>query len=68
MENSEILHPDSAAHGTQSVSANIWGVSQSAAETGRVSHQIVGAAADLAKQADVLRAKVDNFIGRVRAA
>jgi methyl-accepting chemotaxis protein len=50
------------------VSANISSVRQSAAETGRVSHQIVGAAADLAKQADVLRAKVDNFIGRVRAA
>ena len=59
---------DSAAHGTQSVSANISGVGESAAETGRVSHQIVGAAADLAKQADLLRTKVDDFIGRVRAA
>jgi methyl-accepting chemotaxis protein len=59
---------DSAAHGTQSVSANISGVRESAAETGRVSHQIVGAAADLAKQVELLRAKVDDFIGRVRAA
>ena len=37
-------------------------------ETGRVSNEIVLAATDLDVQATNLRAHVDNFIARVRAA
>jgi methyl-accepting chemotaxis protein len=59
---------EQAASGTRSVTSNIAGVSRSAAETGRVSTEIVGAAGELATQAQLLRAKVDEFISRVRAA
>jgi methyl-accepting chemotaxis protein len=57
-----------AADGTRSVSSTIAGVNQSAAETGRVSNEIVGSALGLAKQSELLRARVDDFINRVRAA
>jgi methyl-accepting chemotaxis protein len=57
-----------AADGTRSVSSTIAGVNQSAVETGRVSSEIVGSALGLAKQSELLRAKVDDFINRVRAA
>jgi methyl-accepting chemotaxis protein len=59
---------DQAARGTQDVSASIVGVSRTAADTGRVSGDILQAAGDLARQADALRAGVDGFISRVRAA
>jgi len=57
-----------AAQGTQEVTANIAGVSSAANDTGRVSTEIVHAAADLASQAANLRNQVDNFVTRVRAA
>jgi len=57
-----------AAQGTQEVSSNITGVSEAANDTGRVSSEIVSAAGDLDGQAANLRAKVNAFIERVRAA
>ncbi|MEW6256080.1 MAG: methyl-accepting chemotaxis protein [Pseudomonadota bacterium] len=57
-----------AAQGTLEVSASITTVSSAAADTGRVSGEIVRSASDLASQADSLRTQVDNFIERVRAA
>jgi methyl-accepting chemotaxis protein len=57
-----------AAHGTQEVSMNIVGVSSAASDTGRVSGEIVQAAAELDAQAANLRAQVDGFVARVRAA
>ncbi len=57
-----------AAHGTQEVSSSITTVSSAAAETGRVSIEIVRSAADLSAQADRLRTQVDTFVNRVRAA
>ncbi|MCF1503854.1 methyl-accepting chemotaxis protein [Afifella sp. H1R] len=57
-----------AAQGTQEVSTSIVSVSRAANETGRVSGEIVQAAGDLDSQAENLRAQVDAFIGRVRAA
>ena len=57
-----------AAQGTQEVSSSIAGVSNAAAATGRVSGDIVHAATDLSSQAKRLRAQVDTFIARVRAA
>src|SRR5262249_13058421 len=56
------------AQGTESVSTTSSGVNQSAAETNRVSSQIVASAVDLSRQSELLRAKVDEFINRVRAA
>ncbi|MEW6123940.1 MAG: methyl-accepting chemotaxis protein [Pseudomonadota bacterium] len=57
-----------AAQGTLEVSSSITTVSTAAADTGRVSGEIVRSASDLASQADNLRSQVDNFIERVRAA
>ena len=59
---------EQAAGGSLNVSSNISGVSQLAADTGRVSGEILTAARGLASQADALRAGVDGFIARVRAA
>jgi methyl-accepting chemotaxis protein len=59
---------DQAARGTSEVSANIAGASRSAANSGRVSGEIVQAAIELGSQAEALRTGVDSFIKRVRAA
>lgn len=57
-----------AAQGTQDVSSSISTVTAAAADTGRVSIEIVRSASDLASQAGNLRTQVDAFIERVRAA
>jgi methyl-accepting chemotaxis protein/CHASE3 domain sensor protein len=57
-----------AAQGTQEVSSNIAGVSQAASETGAASSQVLSTAGELAKQSEVLRAEVDDFLAKVRAA
>ncbi|TCT07958.1 methyl-accepting chemotaxis protein [Aquabacter spiritensis] len=57
-----------AAQGTQEVSSSITTVSTAAADTGRVSGEIVRSASDLSLQARNLRAQVDSFVERVRAA
>jgi methyl-accepting chemotaxis protein len=59
---------DQAAGGTRDVSSNITSVSELAADTGRVSNEIVKSAVELARQSDALRLGVDAFIARVRAA
>ncbi|MDK1021160.1 MAG: hypothetical protein QGD90_05945 [Candidatus Hydrogenedentes bacterium] len=43
-------------------------VNQAAAETGSAAGQVLGAAAELSKQAEALRAEVDKFLVEVRAA
>jgi methyl-accepting chemotaxis protein len=57
-----------AAAGTSEVSSNIVGVKQASSEAGTASTQVLGAAGELSKQSEVLRAQVDRFIARVRAA
>ena len=57
-----------AAQGTQEVSSNIAGVSQAARETGAASSQVLSTANELAKQSEVLKAEVDDFLAKVRAA
>jgi methyl-accepting chemotaxis protein len=57
-----------AARGTQDVSSNVAGVTQSASETGTAAAQVLGSAAELEKQADSLRAGVDDFLAKIRAA
>ncbi|MEZ5831935.1 MAG: methyl-accepting chemotaxis protein [Dongiaceae bacterium] len=57
-----------ASSGTQEVSSNIVGVNQAATETGRSSGQLLGAAGELAKQADSLRGEVDDFLDYLKSA
>ena len=57
-----------AAKGTGHVSSNITGVNQAAAETGASSNQVLSSAEELGRQAETLRADVDNFLARVRGA
>jgi methyl-accepting chemotaxis protein len=57
-----------ASAGTAEVSTNISGVTSAASETGSASTQVLGAARELTQQSQALRAEVDHFITRVRAA
>ena len=55
-----------AARGTGEVSSNITGVAKAASQTGAAASQVLGAAQDLAKQAETLRSSVDQFLARIR--
>ena len=57
-----------AARGTQDVSSTISGVSEGANATGAAASQVLAAAGDLGKQAETLRAEVDGFLDKIRAA
>lgn len=57
-----------ASDRTREVSASIAGLSAAAGEAGRGSNDVLGAAHDLARQADLLSSEVEQFIGKVRAA
>jgi methyl-accepting chemotaxis protein/CHASE3 domain sensor protein len=57
-----------AAAGTQDVTSNIAGVSEGAASTGAASGQVLGAAAELSRQAEQLRGEVGQYIAGVKAA
>jgi methyl-accepting chemotaxis protein len=57
-----------AASRTQEVSTSIQGVTQAAGETGAVATQVLAAAADLSRQAELLSTDVSTFVARARAA
>jgi methyl-accepting chemotaxis protein len=57
-----------AAHGTQEVSTTISGVSQGASATGAAANQVLSAVGELGVKAETLRAEVDSFLGKIRAA
>jgi len=57
-----------AAQGTEEVNKNIGSVTQAAGDVGSAATQMSGASAELAQQAEVLRAEVDKFVQKVRAA
>ncbi|HEV8389654.1 MAG TPA: methyl-accepting chemotaxis protein, partial [Dongiaceae bacterium] len=57
-----------ASSGTREVSANILGVNEAATETGRSSGQLLGAAGELAKQAETLRGEVNDFLDYLKSA
>jgi methyl-accepting chemotaxis protein len=57
-----------AAAGTQDVTRNITEVQRDASETGAAAGEVVGAASELGRQAEMLRAQVDQFLQSVRAA
>jgi methyl-accepting chemotaxis protein len=56
------------ARGTNAVATNIAGVNEVAVETGTASAQVLSAANDLSRQADKLRADVNGFLRKIRAA
>ena len=57
-----------AAGGTSEVSSNIVGVSTASAEAGAAATEVLSASAALRREADVLRAEIDAFLGNIRAA
>ncbi|PWC91552.1 methyl-accepting chemotaxis protein [Azospirillum sp. TSO5] len=57
-----------AARGSEQVSTNIIGVTQTATETGSAAGQVLSTASSLAKEADRLKTEVGTFIATVRAA
>ena len=59
---------DQAALGSRDVSANIGRVSETAADTGRASSDILQATVELTRQGEALRGVAEAFIARVRAA
>jgi methyl-accepting chemotaxis protein len=65
----EIAHSvQQASAGTHEVSSNIAGVTKAASDTGAASNQVLSASGELANQAATLRARVDGFLARIRAA
>jgi methyl-accepting chemotaxis protein len=57
-----------AAKGTEEVSSTILGVTEASATTGAAATQILGAASELARQAEDLHGEVGTFIAGVQAA
>jgi methyl-accepting chemotaxis protein len=57
-----------AATGTNEVADNISGLSSAAGNTGAAATQVLGAAGELSRQAEQLRAEVDQFLADVKAA
>ena len=56
------------AQGTSGVAANIAGVNEAVEETGNAAAEVLTAADDLSRQADRLRANVNGFLDKIRAA
>lgn len=57
-----------AAIGTQEISSNISGVNETAQGTGEAAGSVLGAAAQLSREAERLTLEVDRFLSEVRAA
>jgi methyl-accepting chemotaxis protein len=56
------------ARGTEEVSRNIAGVNAAAGKTGEAAAQVLASSGELGKQAETLRAEVDQFLAKIRAA
>jgi methyl-accepting chemotaxis protein len=54
--------------GTQDVSRHTTGVTDGAQRTGAAASQLRAASGELAQQAEVLRGRMDRFLGDIRAA
>ncbi|MCW2237362.1 methyl-accepting chemotaxis protein [Azospirillum canadense] len=57
-----------AAQGTHLVTTNITDVSEGATQTGSAATQVLGAAGELSRQSENLRAEVERFLAGIRAA
>lgn len=55
-----------AASGTEEVTRNITGVSQASQEAGAASSQVMSAAGELSKQAEMMKTEVTKFITQIR--
>ena len=55
-----------AASGTEEVTRNITGVSQASQEAGAASSQVMSAAGELSKQAEMMKTEVNKFISQIR--
>lgn len=55
-----------AATGTEEVTRNITGVSQASQEAGAASSQVMSAAGELSKQAELMKTEVNSFISQIR--
>ncbi len=55
-----------AASGTEEVTRNITGVSQASQEAGAASSQVMSAAGELSKQAEMMKTEVNKFIAQIR--
>ena len=65
----EIAHNiQHAAAGTSDVSSNIVGVSEASTDAGAAACHVLGAAGELRREADTLRAEIDAFLLDIRAA
>jgi methyl-accepting chemotaxis protein len=56
------------ADSTGLVSAKVAGLANAAGETGQSAHMVRDSAGELARHAESLRGKVDQFLERIRAA
>ncbi len=59
---------EQAATGTRDVTSNIAGVTQSVAQSSDVSVQVLNSARELTRQSEMLRGRVDAFLGEMKAA
>ncbi|MEQ8395949.1 HAMP domain-containing methyl-accepting chemotaxis protein [Thalassobaculum sp.] len=57
-----------ASAGTSEVTTNITGIRQAASETGTAASQVLGASGNLSRQTEALRAEVESFLAKIRAA
>ena len=57
-----------ASVGTSEVTTNIVSVNEAADSTGTAAEQVLSAAAELSKESENLRSKVEQFLNSVRAA
>ena len=57
-----------AALGTNEISSNVSGVRQAATDTGAAAHQVLSASDELSRQSEMMRGKVETFLGDIKAA
>ena len=57
-----------AALGTNEISSNVSGVRQAATDTGTAAHHVLSASDELSRQSEMMRGKVETFLGDIKAA
>ena len=59
---------DRAARNSENVGRHVREVRENALRTGSAASQVLNSAGELERQASTLRAQVDSFMGKIRAA
>jgi len=57
-----------AALGTNEISSNITGVRQAATDTGAAAHQVLSASDELSRHSELMRGRIETFLGNIKAA